>query len=52
MANTNIRITLGTYDGWIYGWEPTVEKSVDAATKDVDPSKQSLTDMLNNASSK
>ena len=53
MANTNIRITLGTYDGWIYGWEPTAEKSVAAAaTKDVDPSKQSLADMLNNASNK
>ena len=47
MAKANIRVTLGTYDGWIYGWEPTT-----ATTEEVDPSRQSLADMLNSASAK
>ena len=53
MATNNIRITLGTYDGWIYGWEPTdLKKNNEKKKKMVDPSTQSLSDILSSASNK
>ena len=51
MAKSKIRVTLGTYDGWIYGWEPTTASS-STTEEEVDPSQQSLADMLNSAFAK